>query len=157
MTESNIKESDIKIRPMVRADIDKVVLIETLIFSEPWPKAAFEEELEREERGIIVAEIKSVIVGYAGFITAAGEAHLTNMGVVPDFRGKGIAKTLLKCILEIAKKAESDYIFLDVRPSNTAAINLYSKFGFTELYRRPNYYRIPPEDALVMVKILSED
>ena len=157
MSESEIKTPEINIRPMVRGDIDKIVLIETLIFSDPWPKAAFVEELEREERGIIVAETGGVIVGYAGYIVGAGEAHLTNMGVAPEFRGKAIAKTLLKCILEIAKKAESDYIFLDVRPSNTAAINLYCKFGFTELYRRPKYYHLPPEDATVMVKVLSEE
>jgi ribosomal-protein-alanine N-acetyltransferase len=157
MKESEIKIADLNIRPMTRGDIDKIVLIETLIFSDPWPKAAFVEELERDERGVIVAETGGVIAGYAGYIVGAGEAHLTNMGVAPDFRGKAIAKTLLKCILEIAKKAECEYIFLDVRPSNTAAINLYCKFGFTELYRRPKYYHLPPEDATVMVKVLSEE
>jgi ribosomal-protein-alanine N-acetyltransferase len=147
----------ITLRPLRRSDLHQIVLLEIEIFPDPWPMAAFEEELDRENRGIIVAEYEQRIIGYAGYFFAAGEAQLTNIGVALEFRGKSVAKSLLNCILEIARKAGCENIFLDVRPSNKAAINLYIKFGFMELYRRPNYYRIPPEDALVMVKNLREE
>ncbi len=153
----NSKENavaDLTIRPMIRSDIAPIVLLETRIFPDPWPMAAFEEELGQDNRGVIVAEINNMLAGYAGYIIAAGEAQLTNIGVAPEFRGKSVAKNLLNSILEIGRKTGCDYIFLDVRPSNKAAINLYVKSGFMELYRRPNYYRIPPEDAIVMVKNL---
>jgi ribosomal-protein-alanine N-acetyltransferase len=157
MSESGEEKLNIIIRPMKRADLAPITLIENLIFTDPWPMEAFKEELGRENRGIIVAESDGIITGYAGYIVAAGEAHLTNMGVASEFRGKSIAKILLNSIFEIARKAECDYIFLDVRPSNSAAINLYNKFGFTELYRRPGYYRLPSEDAIVMVKTLGNE
>jgi len=157
MNSIDSSKQDLIIRPMTRSDIAQIVLLETRIFPDPWPAAAFEEELGRDYRVIMVAEINTTLAGYAGYIIAAGEAQLTNIGVAPEFRGKSVAKLLLKNILEIGKKAGCDYIFLDVRPSNKAAINLYVKSGFIELYRRPSYYRIPPEDAIVMVKNLMDE
>jgi len=148
---------DVKIRNMKRSDLHRVHLLETQIFSDAWPMQAFEDCLELDSEGVIVAEVKGEIVGYAAIITGYEESHLANIAVMPQFRGKSIAKKLLNCILDIARRAKSQCIFLDVRPSNLAAISLYEKFGFVELYRRPGYYRTPNEDALVMVKSLKED
>ena len=148
---------NLRLRPMTRSDVGRIVLLESEIFPDPWPEAAFLEELDRADRGVIVADISGMISGYASYIVIYGEAHLTNIAVVPEYRGKSIAKNLLIGILEIAKKAGCEYIFLDVRPTNSAAINLYRKFGFYELYRRPSYYRSPVEDAVVMVKYLDEE
>jgi ribosomal-protein-alanine N-acetyltransferase len=148
---------NIHIKPMTGSDVDSIALLESEIFPDPWPVEAFVEELNRENRGVLVAEINNVITGYASYINSFGESHLTNIAVAAEYRGKSIAKILLNAILEIAKKADCEYIFLDVRPSNMAAINLYRKFGFYELYRRPNYYRCPVEDALIMVKNLREE
>ena len=146
-----------RIRPMTAADVVKIALLEIEIFSDPWPEAAFAEELNRRGRGLIVAESDGIITGYAAYIAAFGEAHLTNIAVVPSYRGKNIAKLLLNSILGIAREAECENIFLDVRPTNKAAIGLYKRFGFHELYQRPNYYHSPVEDALVMVKNLREE
>ncbi len=157
MNEIEKPEFPINLRPMQRGDVTAITLIETRIFPDPWPAVAFEEELSRDNGGMIVAENKGIITGYIGYIIAAGEAQIINVGVAPEFRGKSIAKRLLSHIFEIAKRADCEYIFLDVRPSNAAAINLYSRFGFAELYRRPGYYRFPYEDAIVMVKNLGEE
>jgi len=145
------------IRPMKATDVRKVAMLEIEIFPDPWPEAAFSTELNQPDRGVLIAESDSTITGYAAYITAYNEAHLTNIAVVPGFRGKNIAKLLLNSIFGIAREADCEYIFLDVRPTNTAAIELYRKFGFYELYRRPNYYHNPVEDALVMVKNLREE
>ena len=147
----------LKIRPMLESDVDSITLLETRIFPDPWPKSAFLEELDKDYRGVIIADINGIISGYASYIISYGEAHLTNVAVEPKYRGKSIAKKLLNAILDIAKKADCEYVFLDVRPTNTAAISLYQKFGFAELYRRPNYYRNPVEDAVVMVKNLDPE
>ncbi|MEW5925506.1 MAG: ribosomal protein S18-alanine N-acetyltransferase [Candidatus Zixiibacteriota bacterium] len=146
-----------KIRPMTAADVSKIVMMEMEVFTDPWPKAAFTEELDRPNRGILIAESNGVITGYAAYIVAFGEAHLTNIAVAPPYRGKNIAKILLNCILGIAREAECENIFLDVRPSNKPAIELYKKFGFYDLYVRPNYYHSPAENAIVMVKNLREE
>ena len=142
------------IRPMTVSDIDRVVLLEQQLFTDPWPKLAFEQDADSENIGFLIAEIDGAICGYAGYMLFLGGAHLINIAVASEYRGKSIAKILLNHILEIAKTAGCVNIFLDVRPSNEAAIGLYRKYGFYELFKRPNYYYSPVEDALVMVKNL---
>ncbi len=141
---------------MVEADLDLVTLLEQEIFSDAWPREAFEQDVDSVNSGFLLAESNGALCGYAGYLIGGGEAQLINIAVAPEYRGKSIAKTLLNHILEIAQKADCDHIFLEVRPSNQAAISLYRKFGFLDLYCRANYYHSPTEDALVMVKNLRE-
>ncbi len=150
------KETNITFRSMTEADLDAVTLLEQRIFSDAWPREAFEQDVDSANSGFILAESDGVLCGYAGYLIGGGEAQLINIAVAPEYRGKSIAKTLLNYILEIAQKADCENIFLEVRPSNQAAIGLYRKFGFLDLYCRPNYYHSPTEDALVMVKNLRE-
>lgn len=158
MTDIDIQEPEnLTIRRMGASDLDAVTLLEQRVFPDPWPKAAFAQDLEGDDRGVLLAEMDGRLCGYACYMAAVGEAHLTNIAVAPEFRGKSIAKILLNRILDVAKKADCEYIFLDVRPSNEAAISLYTKYGFYELYRRPRYYHAPVEDALVMVKTLRDE
>jgi len=147
---------EILIRPMTEADLDAVTLLEQRIFTDAWPREAFEQDVDSINSGFILAESDGVLCGYAGYLIGGGEAQLINIAVAPEYRGKSIAKTLLKHILEIAQKADCENLFLEVRPSNKAAIGLYRSFGFLDLYCRPDYYHSPTEDALVMVKNLRE-
>ena len=144
------------IRPMKKNDVNTLILLESGIFPDPWPAEAFIEGLTDKYHKFIVAEVDGKIAGYASYFIDLGEGRLTNMAVAPDFRRKNIAKKLLECILELVEKAGCKYIFLDVRPTNEAAISLYCKYGFYEVYRRPGYYRTPVEDAIVMVRSLSD-
>ena len=155
MSEKIFGEMSLKIRLMTALDLPLVMGIETASFPDPWPRSAFEDSLEGEYHRILVAENESKIAGYASYYIELKEARLTNIAVAPDFRRKSIAKKLLEYILDVVKKAGGKYIFLDVRPGNQAAIDLYLKYGFYEAYRRPEYYKNPDEDALVMVKDLT--
>jgi len=146
----------ILIRPMVEADLAQVMDLEREIFPDPWPKSAFEEQFENSDWGSLVAESGGVITGYACFMVAGEEAHLTNIAVAKAFRRKSVAKRLLEPILEVVKEKGCEFILLEVRPSNTGAIAFYERSGFRELYKRPRYYRSPQEDALVMVRYLDE-
>jgi ribosomal-protein-alanine N-acetyltransferase len=150
------KIKGLKIRPMTETDVDAVTLLEQLVFTDAWPREAFEQDVDSRNSGFLIAEIDGILCGYAGYLMGGGEAQLINIAVAPEYRGKSIAKILLNHILEIARKADCENIFLDVRPTNAAAIGLYKKYGFLELYNRPKYYHSPVEDALVMVKNLRE-
>ena len=143
------------IRPMTDADIDAVAALEELIFPDPWPRAAFVEQLKDDTWGAIVAEVDGQIVGYACYLLVHNESHLTNLGVEPAWRRKSVARKLLERILGIVTERGCDILLLEVRPSNEDAKAFYAKHGFRELYRRPNYYRRPVEDALVMVRYLE--
>ena len=89
----------IKIRPMIRSDVSRVSLLETEIFPDPWPEQAFLEELDRDDRGVILAEIDGRLAGYAAYIIGYGEGHLTNIAVHHEYRGKSVAKKLLNLSL----------------------------------------------------------
>ncbi|PWB68516.1 ribosomal-protein-alanine N-acetyltransferase [candidate division GN15 bacterium] len=143
------------IRSMKDADIDSVAALEQVIFPDPWPRAAFVEQLKDDMWGALVAEADGEIVGYACYLLVHNESHLTNIGVAPGWRRKSVACKLLERILGIVTEHGCDILLLEVRPSNDSARAFYAKHGFRELYRRPNYYRRPVEDALVLVRYLE--
>ncbi len=150
-------DAAVKIRDMVAEDIDRVEELENEVFPDPWPRSAFEEQISGEGWGAIVAEWGGEVVGYGCYYIVDVEAHLTNIAVVPEQRRKLVANRILDTILERAVEAGCQYVILEVRRSNTAARAFYEKHGFRLLYERPNYYRRPAEDAVVMVYYFDRD
>jgi ribosomal-protein-alanine N-acetyltransferase len=136
---------------MIEADLPVVLALEREIFPDPWPESGFLQQMSSFGWGAIVAESGGTITGYACYMMVAAEGHLTNIAVPEAHRRKLVAKRLLEAIIQVIKKAGCEFILLEVRPSNEAAIAFYRKYGFQDLYRRPRYYRYPVEDALVMV------
>jgi len=93
---------------------------------------------------------ESIVGGYMIFWIVADEAHLHNVAVKKEFRRQGLARGFMNIMKEIAKQAGVKYQTLEVRESNTGAINLYRKCGFVVKGRRPLYYTDTHEDALIM-------
>ena len=143
-------------RPMTASDLTILMELERKIFPDPWPRSAFEDILTDDDWGGLVAESEGEVVGYASWLVIDIESHLTNIAVPEAFRRKSVAKRLLERILEVVQKAGAEYILLEVRQSNGAAIAFYETYGFTLLQRRPRYYRNPSEDALVMIRYFED-
>jgi len=146
-----------KIRKMEVADLHEVFSIESKVFPDPWTQGMFKDHLKDDNWGGFVAESDSVIVGYACYHISDNEGHLTNIAVDPLFQRRKIALKLLKIVLDIVLQRGCEFILLEVRPSNNSAIAFYELNGFKNLYRRPNYYHNPKEDALVMVKYFDDE
>lgn len=143
--------SEFCIRPMRLDDIDAVLVVENQSFSTPWSRKAFEEELSNNELAhYLVVEEAGQLVGYAGFWSVLDEAHVTNIALLPECRGRGLGTLLLEHMITAAKMLGAVSMTLEVRPSNTAARTLYSRRGFVERGIRPNYYAELGEDALIM-------
>ena len=147
---------DVIVRGMLQKYIDQVMNIETICFSMPWSKASLENELTNELAYYQVAEVSGEIAAYMGMWKIIDECHITNVAVLPEYRNKGIAGMLINKMIEICKSSEISYMTLEVRISNEPAINLYKKFGFYAVGKRPNYYVKPLEDALIMWMELPE-
>lgn len=150
MNSETNQDLKVGVRGMVKSDIPAILRIERAVFPDPWSSSAFQEQLSIPGWGGIVAESEGRIIGYGCYHVVAEESHLTNLAVAAKYRRKSVAKQLLDNILQIVRKHGCEFIFLEVRPSNSGAIAFYKKFHFEALYRRPKYYRQPVEDALVM-------
>lgn len=140
-----------RLRPMQAADLPTVLEIEMAAYPLPWSQQNFRDCL-RVGYQAWVLELDYQIVGYGLMSIAASEAHLLNLCVHPHFQRCGYGRRILKQLLKIAKQHQTDTVFLEVRTSNQAAINLYQHMGFNQVGLRKNYYpngNNKREDALI--------
>lgn len=150
-------EAKIQIRNMEKQDIDGVLIIEHSSFATPWSRQAFINELEYNRfANYLVMEYNDEIIGYCGLWVIIDEAHITNIAIKPEYRGKKLGELLLKHSLQVARQLGGLKLSLEVRLSNCTAQNLYKKFGFQPGGIRKNYYIDNQEDALVMWVMLNE-
>ncbi|MBA2876957.1 ribosomal protein S18-alanine N-acetyltransferase [Thermaerobacillus caldiproteolyticus] len=141
----------IQFRPMTLADIDEVVYVEKASFTLPWSREAFYNELVHNQYAkYIVMEYNHRIIGYCGMWVVIDEAHITNVAVLPEYRGKKLGEALMRKVMETAKQLGAAIMTLEVRVSNHVAQSLYRKLGFLNGGIRKRYYPDNQEDALVM-------
>jgi len=145
------------IRKMTVQDLDQLMIIENEAFSLPWSRSSYEAELHNAYADYLVCDCAGELAGYIGMWTVMEEAHLTNVAVASKFRGKGIARILMQTQEKLARSKGASMMLLEVRPSNQAALQLYSSLGYIHAAIRKNYYSDNQEDALIMVKHLHED
>ena len=149
----------VKIIPMSAEHLDALASLERICFSRPWSRQMLADELDNQCAAFLVAlepETEKVI-GYAGLLVAADEGYITNVAVFPPYRRRGVAGKLLDVFLRFARANHLAFLTLEVRPSNAAAIALYTRFGFREAGRRWNYYDLPREDALILTRTFGEE
>ena len=148
---------DIVIRKMEERDLDRIMEIEKDAFTIPWPKNSFLLELTKNQLArYIVAVEDEKIVGYIGSWYIIDEAHIINVAVHKEHRGKHIGDKLMSCFIEKCEKDDIDSITLEVRKSNEIAKNLYKKYGFKPGGIRKEYYKDNKEDAIIMWKQVRE-
>ena len=144
------------IRPMRQDDLEQVGAIDRMSFSIPWPKKAFQYELNDNPRSTQwVAEAntpgrKNQVVGVIVSWLIMDEVHIATLAIHPNHRDKGIAQRLILVTLQEAVKKGARQATLEVRANNIPAQELYHRFGFIVAGRRVRYYRDNNEDALIM-------
>ena len=134
--------------------LDEICRIEHEAFSDPWSTEMLREELLNPQTVYIGASENGLLTGYAGMQVVLDEGHIHNVAVSPDFRRRGIARSLVEALIDFSRKQSLSVMLLEVRNANLPAIELYASFGFEVVGRRPNYYKNPREDALLMTKVL---
>ncbi len=153
---SNSESSDrIILRRMGVADMAAVMAIEVRAYEFSWSEVNFRDCI-RSGYYCRILEEEGRPRGYAVMSGGAGEAHILNLCVCPEARGRGYAGMLLVDVIEQARRLGAEMLFLEVRPSNDAARGLYEKFGFNEIGLRKRYYpaRNGREDALLLARQL---
>ena len=137
--------------------LDQILEIENLSFISPWSAHAFKSELNNPASSLWALIVNNeVLSGYICFWVFDSEIQLLNIAVHTDKRGQGFGRLLMDSIIETSVSKGIQSIWLEVRPSNGSAKNLYIKLGFEEIGRRKHYYRDTGEDAIVMALALPQ-
>ncbi|MCO6440057.1 MAG: ribosomal protein S18-alanine N-acetyltransferase [Nitrococcus mobilis] len=139
------------IRPMREADLGEIIAIELAAYEFPWTRGIFRDCL-RVGYDCCVHVFANRIVGYVVLRYGAGEAHILNIAVGPQWQNRGFGRNLLQRTLRQSARFGAQALFLEVRPSNAAALHLYRSVGFRVVGRRRNYYpsHRGREDALIL-------
>lgn len=142
--------------PMNERDLDTVTALEAGLQAFPWTRANFMDSLIAGH-SIWVLRVGGDLVGFSVVMSVIDEAHLLNIGVCQRYRGQGYGARLLRHAMENARLNRVAKLFLEVRPSNQRAVELYRHFGFRQIGLRKDYYpaTIGREDALVFDKELG--
>jgi ribosomal-protein-alanine N-acetyltransferase len=136
---------------LTEKDAEEIAFIEKECFADPWSVKSILDSMKGNNVFIGIKE-NGNLIGYLSLYESLDEGYINNIAVLKDKRRKGIGIALLKEITHYAVSKGLSFISLEVRVSNTPAINLYSSFGFKEEGKRKNYYNNPTEDAIILTR-----
>jgi [ribosomal protein S18]-alanine N-acetyltransferase len=140
-----------RLEPMRESDLAEVMAVEKAIYSHPWTRGNFADALGAGYE-CWVWRSDGELVGYFVLMAAAQEAHLLNVSIAATHQRRGYGRALLQETARMARRLGARNLFLEVRPSNLAALALYTRFGFSKVAVRRGYYpaKGDREDALVL-------
>ena len=140
------------LRRMTLSDVPAVHRLEEAIFSMPWSEKDFVYEMtENKVARYLVIEEAGEIIAFAGAHIILDQAHVTNIAVRQDCRGRGLGRMITRALMQYASNLGAEYLTLEVRQSNVTAQNLYKSLSFVKVNVRKRYYEDTGEDAWLMV------
>lgn len=136
-------------------DLPALAALESRLFgSDSWSEMQLSEELTGPGRRMTVSQQDGTIIGYAVTMTLGDVVDLQRIAVRPEHRRRGTARALLEEATAVAEAAGADRVLLEVSAANAGAMAFYAEAGFTEIDRRPRYYR-DGSDAVVLRRSLA--
>ena len=148
-----MNESELWFRPMTLSDVERVMNVEQDVYEFPWNDRIFSDCI-RVGYHCWLALLERDLVGHAVISITAGECHMLNLSIAKRFQRRGFGSQFIDFLIEDARNGKAETILLEVRPSNTAAINCYNAAGFNEIGSRKDYYPAADgrEDALLFAR-----
>jgi ribosomal-protein-alanine N-acetyltransferase len=140
-------------RRMTLGDVERVMKVEEEVYEFPWTVKIFSDCIRVGYCCWLVLQQQN-IVGHAVISVTAGESHMLNLSIARQYQRKGFGRQFIEFLIQQAQAKQAQTMLLEVRPSNTAAINCYNSAGFNEIGLRKNYYPAPQgrEDALLFAR-----
>jgi ribosomal-protein-alanine N-acetyltransferase len=139
--------------PMQKTDLAEVVALEQSVYPHPWSMANFEDSLSSNYEAWILRDRDGELLGYFLLMAVVDESHLLNVAVSAEKQGQGLGRFLLNQAVACSRGLGMESVLLEVRPSNTRALQIYERYGFKQIGRRKGYYPAANgqrEDAIVM-------
>jgi len=139
--------------PMQDSDLQEVLDLEQTVYPHPWSMANFVDSLASGYEAWVLRDTDNELMGYFLLMAIVDEAHLLNVAVSAERQGQGLGRFLLNQAVACARGLGMESVLLEVRPSNTRALEIYQRYGFDTIGRRKGYYPAANqqrEDAIVM-------
>jgi len=139
--------------PMQESDLQEVLDLEQTVYPHPWSMANFVDSLASGYEAWVLRDTDNELMGYFLLMAIVDEAHLLNVAVSAERQGQGLGRFLLNQAVACARGLGMESMLLEVRPSNTRALEIYQRYGFQTIGRRKGYYPAANqqrEDAIVM-------
>ncbi len=135
--------------------VPEILALDKLCFGGIWSKAGYKREIDSPNSSILLLFLKQdnlerKLIGLGCLWSIVDEAHITLLGIHPDYQGQSLGKLLLTSLLQDAVDRKLERATLEVKTTNNIAIALYKKFGFEVAGRRKNYYPKTGEDAFIL-------
>ncbi|MBP2099774.1 ribosomal protein S18-alanine N-acetyltransferase [Enterococcus rivorum] len=119
-------------------------------YGSPWSLEQFESDLFQENSYYLFLLEGNQMIGFIGYYSVLEEVDITHVVIEKDYQHRGYGRKLLEELVARLTNKGKTTLFLEVRPTNLAAIRAYEAFGFEKISTRKNYYQHPKEDALIM-------
>lgn len=136
------------VRAATEADLEAVVASESAnLGADAWSAGLLAEGVAGRvpHAAYLVAEVGDgpggEVVGHAVVSVVVDVAELQRIAVDAEHRRSGVASALLDACVEAARAGGANRLLLEVREDNRGALSFYAARGFTEVDRRPRYYR----------------
>lgn len=148
--------NDLWFRRMILSDVEQVMKIEQDVYEFPWTERIFKDCI-RVGYQCWMALQQQRVVGHAVISVTAGESHILNLSIRKDNQRQGFGRQFIEFLVDEARARDAQTMLLEVRPSNTAAINCYNAAGFNEIGSRKDYYPACDgrEDALLFARHIT--
>lgn len=135
----------------------QIAHIENECFSHPWSEKQIKDEISNENALFLTAVSDDTVCGYVSGQLILDEFYISNIAVSSEFRRCGIGSALIKSLIERLTKINCVLLTLEVRESNSSAIQLYENFGFQYIGNRKGFYSFPREDACIYTLYLKNN
>ena len=148
-----MSDPELWFRRMTLGDVERVMKVEQDVYEFPWTDKIFSDCI-RVGYYCWLALQQQNIVGHAVISVTAGESHMLNLSIAREYQRRGFGRQFVEFLIQQAQAKQAQTMLLEVRPSNTAAINCYNSAGFNEIGLRKDYYPAPDgrEDALLFAR-----
>ena len=144
----------LQIKPAIAEGIPEILALDHLCFNGIWSEDGYRREIDSDKSILLTLSIEDnagvKIIGIGCYWSILEEAHITLLGIHPDYHRQNLGSLLLYTLLKDAVNQQSERASLEVVTSNHVAISLYNKFGFQVAGTRKNYYPKTGEDALIL-------
>jgi len=151
-----MNDAVLQFRRMTLDDIEQVMKVENEVYEFPWSEGIFSDCI-RVGYYCWIALQQQTVVGHAVISIVADESHMLNLSIARSHQRKGYGRQFIEFLVNEARAQQAQTMLLEVRPSNTAAINCYNGAGFNEIGCRKDYYPAHNgrEDALLLARHIS--